>query len=61
MRYNFIRPILLVAIALLVKSLVTNLCLVFGMQPEPAESIGFVAMIVAALVVYTRIAKSRKR
>jgi hypothetical protein len=61
MRYNFIRPVLLIAIAFLVKSLVTNLCLVLGMEPEPAESLGFFAMIIAALVVYTRIVKKRKR
>ena len=61
MRYNFMRPILLIAIAFLTKSLVTNLCLVFGMEPEPAESIGFFAMIIAALIVYTRIVKNRKR
>ncbi|GBG11158.1 hypothetical protein B1748_28435 [Paenibacillus sp. MY03] len=61
MKYNFIRPILLIATALLVKSLVTNLCMVFGMQPESAESIGFIAMIIAALIVYTRIAKKRRQ
>jgi hypothetical protein len=31
------------------------------MEPEPAESIGFFAMIIAALIVYTRIVKKRKR
>ncbi|MHA6481996.1 hypothetical protein ACX1C1_08835 [Paenibacillus sp. strain BS8-2] len=61
MKYNFIRPIMLIAIAFLVKNLVTSICLMFGMGPESAESVGFMAMIIAALIVYTRIAKKRKR
>jgi len=61
MKYNFLRPILLIAMALLVKSLVTNLCMLFGMGPDGAENIGFIAMIIAALVIYTRIAKKRRQ
>lgn len=60
-RYNFIRPLLLIAIALLTKSLVTNLCMVFGLEQEIASNLGFIAMIAAALIFYTRIKKNRRR
>ncbi|MDQ0115853.1 hypothetical protein [Paenibacillus harenae] len=60
-RYNFIRPLLLIAIALLTKSLVTNLCMVFGLGQETASNLGFIAMIAAALIFYTRIKKNRRK
>lgn len=60
-RYNFVRPLLLIAIALLTNSLVTNLCMVFGMEREMAGNIGFIAMIAAAVIVYTRMAKQRRK
>ncbi|WP_239696671.1 hypothetical protein [Paenibacillus oryzisoli] len=52
------RPIMLIVIALLTKSLVTNLCMLLGMEAESAKSLGFGAMVIAALVVYSR---SRRR
>lgn len=60
-KYNFVRPLLLIVTALLVKSLVTNLCMVFGMEPGPADNIGFIAMLITALVIYSRIARSRRK
>ncbi|WP_168118573.1 hypothetical protein [Paenibacillus sp. HB172176] len=60
-RYNFIRPILLIVTAFLAKSLVTNLCMVFGMEKASAENIGFIAMILTALLMYTRITKNRRK
>ncbi|MCU6712586.1 hypothetical protein M6D81_28195 [Paenibacillus sp. J5C_2022] len=60
-RYNFVRPLLLIAVALLVKSLVTNLCIVMGMEPALAENIGFMGMIVAAVVVYSRISRNNRK
>ncbi|RAP77239.1 hypothetical protein [Paenibacillus montanisoli] len=59
-KYNFIRPIMLIAIALLTKSLVTNLCMVLGMGPEPANNLGFISMLIAGFVVYSRIRRSPK-
>ncbi|MNO44021.1 hypothetical protein D3C76_342570 [compost metagenome] len=59
--YNLWRPIFLILIALLTNGLVTNLCILFGMTPEAAENIGFVAMMLAALIVYTRFAKNRRK
>lgn len=60
-RYNMMRPLLLIAVALLTKSLVTNLCILLGMAQEPASNLGFIAMIIAAFVVYSRFAKQRRK
>ncbi|OMF19731.1 hypothetical protein BK133_29675 [Paenibacillus sp. FSL H8-0548] len=60
-KYNFIRPLMLIVVALLVKSLITNLCMVFGMEQGPAENIGFISMIIAAIIVYSRIARKRRK
>ncbi len=60
-RYNFIRPIILIAVALISRSLVTNLCMLFGMEQEAAGNIGFFAMLVAAIVVYYRFSKQNRR
>jgi hypothetical protein len=48
-------------IALLTNGLVTNLCILFGMSAVAAENIGFVAMMLAALIVYTRFTKNRRK
>ncbi|CAM4521501.1 putative membrane-anchored protein [Paenibacillus endophyticus] len=60
-KYNFIRPLMLIVIALLVKSLITNLCMVFGMAQAQAENIGFISMLIAAIIVYSRIARKRRK
>ncbi|MNR53228.1 hypothetical protein D3C85_1732020 [compost metagenome] len=59
-KYNIIRPIMLIVVALLTKSLVTNLCMLLGMEPELAKTMGFGAMVIAALVVFSRSRRSRK-
>lgn len=60
-KYNAMRPILLIAVALLTNSLVTNLCMLFGMEQEAASNLGFIAMMIAAIVIYTRFMKQRRR
>jgi hypothetical protein len=52
---------MLIVVALLVKSLVTNLCLMFGMAEDPASNLGFIAMVIAALIIYSRLTKARRR
>ncbi|GIP52619.1 MULTISPECIES: hypothetical protein [Paenibacillus] len=59
--YNVWRPVLLIATALLTNTLVTNLCILFGLERGLAGDIGFVAMIIAALVTYNRMTKGRRR
>ncbi|WP_138754165.1 hypothetical protein [Paenibacillus sinopodophylli] len=60
-KFNFIRPIFLIVVALLVKSFITNLCKLFGMTPDAAENLGFIAMLVATIIIYSRIAKARRK
>ncbi|MFC7679055.1 hypothetical protein [Paenibacillus sp. GCM10028914] len=60
-RYNIWRPVMLILVALLTKSFVFNICMVFGMDSASAENAGFIGMIVAALVMYTRMTKSRRK
>lgn len=52
--YNFIRPIMLVLIALLTRSLVFNLSMLAGLDQGTAESLAVAGMVVAALIVFRR-------
>lgn len=60
-RYNFWSPILLIAVALITRSLVTNLALLFGLSHEVATNLAMIAMIIAALIMYTRMTKARRK
>ncbi|KTD83676.1 hypothetical protein [Paenibacillus sp.] len=60
-RYNIMRPIMLIVVALLTRSLVTNLCILFGMQAEVASSIGTLGMVIAGLVMYNRMNIRRRK
>lgn len=53
-KYNFIRPIFLIVVAFLVNSIVTNICILMGAEMETAGNIGFIAMIIAAIVMFMR-------
>lgn len=60
-RYNFWSPILLIAVALIVRGLVTNLGVLFGMSQEAASNIAIVAMVIAALIMFNRMTKARRK
>lgn len=60
-KYNYIRPILLIVTALLVKSLVTNVSMLLGMEAEAAANMGFMGMVLAALIMYIRMTKHRRK
>ncbi|PAF28606.1 hypothetical protein [Paenibacillus sp. 7516] len=60
-RYNYWSPILLIAVALIVRSLVTNLGMLFGMSQESASSIAMIAMVIAALIMFNRMTKARRK
>ncbi|ASA25168.1 hypothetical protein B9T62_33205 [Paenibacillus donghaensis] len=59
--YSIWRPLMLIAVALLTRSLVTNLCLMFGMSPDSSANVAMIAMLVAAFVMYNRITKQRRK
>ncbi|MFD1910493.1 hypothetical protein ACFTAO_49450 [Paenibacillus rhizoplanae] len=52
---------MLIAVALLTRQLVTSICLMFGMSQESAGSVAMLGMIVAALIMYNRMMKGRRR
>ncbi|UPK44216.1 hypothetical protein [Paenibacillus pabuli] len=60
-RYNFWSPILLIAVALIVRSLVTNLGILFGMSHDAASNIAIVAMLIAALIMFNRMTKAKRK
>lgn len=56
--YTILRPIILIAIALLTKMFVENLLLLFGVAPERADNIGFIAMMIAAIITFQRLRRT---
>lgn len=52
---------MLIAVALLTRTLVNSVCLMFGMSPETAGSVAVLGMVVAALIMYNRMMKGRRR
>jgi len=52
---------MLIIVAVLTKSLVTNLCILFGMQAEAASSMGTLGMVIAGLVMYNRMTNRRRK
>ncbi|WNS42004.1 hypothetical protein [Paenibacillus sp. MMS20-IR301] len=59
--YNIWRPIMLIAVALLTRTLVSSICLMFGMSQESASSVAMLGMVIAALIMYNRMMKGRRR
>lgn len=59
--YNIWRPLMLILVALLTRSVVTNLCLLFGMGNDSATSVGMIGAIIAAFVMYNRMTKQRRK
>lgn len=60
-KYNIWRPIMLILVVLVTRSLVTTICLLFGMSVESASSIAMIGMIIAALIMYNRMMKTTRR
>lgn len=60
-RYNIWRPIMLIAVALLTRSLVTNLGIMLGMSPDSASNLAILAMVIAAFIMYNRMMKYRRK
>ncbi len=60
-RYNIWRPIILIAAAFLARSIVSTVCLLFGMEQQQAADIGFAAMIITAFIVFFRMRKQQRR
>lgn len=60
-KFNFTRPLLIIAVALLARSLTTTVCLLFGASEETASNIAFIVMMIAVLITFTRLNRLKKK
>lgn len=60
-KFNFTRPLLIIAVAFLARSLTTLICVSLGASQETADNIGFAAMMIAALLTFAKLNKSRNK
>lgn len=60
LRFNLIRPLLLIAVAFFAKSVVSTICLFAGASEQTADNIGFIAMIIAALIAFQRMNRNKQ-
>ncbi|MDF2670887.1 hypothetical protein QFZ80_005847 [Paenibacillus sp. V4I7] len=60
-RYNFIRPLLIIAVAYLVNNIVANVCLMLGATKEAASNIGFAVMLIAVIITFIRLNKNKRK
>lgn len=51
----------MIAVALIVRGLVTNLGVLFGMSHDAASNIAIVAMLIAALIMFNRMTKAKRK
>lgn len=61
MRFNFTRPLLLIAVALFANSVTKLILGLAGVAPETADSISYMVMIVAAIVTFIVLNKNRRK
>ena len=54
-RYNFMRPILIIAVAFLVNNMVSSISMLLGASEEAAGNYAFVAMMVAVIITFMRL------
>jgi len=59
--YSIWRPLMLIMVAFLTNSLVTNICSLFGMQRETASNLALAVTVIVALLMYTRMTKRRRK
>jgi ABC-type cobalamin transport system permease subunit len=60
-KFNIMRPLLILAVAFLANSLTKFICLLLGASQELAGNLSFIAMMVAAILTYIRMNKSRNK
>lgn len=59
-KFNFTRPLLIIAVAFLTRSLTTTVCLLLGASEEAAGNIAFIAMMIAALLTFMKLNRIKK-
>lgn len=59
--YNFIRPLLILAVAYLVNNIVTNISVILGATKEMADTLGFLSMFIVVIIMYIRFTRNRRK
>jgi hypothetical protein len=59
-KFNFYRPLFIIIIAYLVNNIATNVSLMFGVNSEVASNIGYMAMLIAAIITFARMNRKKK-
>lgn len=59
--YNIWRPLMLIATALLTRSLVYNLCVLLGLSTDLSSNIAVGGMVIAGLIMYNRMNVRRRK
>lgn len=60
-KFNFTRPLLILAVAYLANTLTSTVSLMLGASREAASNYGFLAMMIAAILTFNRLNKARKK
>lgn len=61
MRFNIMRPILLLVAAFAANNIVTFISLSFGASKETADSIGYFAMLITAILIFMKFRRDTRR
>lgn len=59
-KYNFSRPLIILAVAFGTNILATNALLLFGLKPETASNIGIMIMLAATFYTFARMNRNRR-
>jgi hypothetical protein len=60
-KFNFMRPLLILAVAFCAKSLVNLICILLGASAELASNLSFVAMMAAAILTYMKMNRASNK
>jgi len=61
LRFNIIRPLMLILIAYTAKTLTQTIAMMAGVPQLQAENIGYICMIIAGIATYIAFNRKRKR
>lgn len=59
--YNFMRPLLILAVAYLVNNIVTIISVILGATKEMADTLGFMSMFIVVIIMYIRFTRNRQK
>lgn len=60
-KFNFTRPLLILAVAYLANTLTKTICHMLGVAEESASNIALAAMLIAAILTFIKLNKPRNK